>query len=87
MSKVIKQIGLEWLLVSPANKWSINASCITSIKYNEVFLQAPLIEINTTTGQMFIGKAESFPNGLKTTDTVFVDDDLYEYLYATLFLE
>jgi predicted extracellular nuclease len=87
MSKVIKRIGSEWLLVSPANNWSINASCITSIEYNEVFLQVPLIEISTTKGQIFIGKAESFPNELKTTDTIFVDDDLYEYLYATLFLE
>lgn len=87
MSKFIRQIGMEWLLVSPVNELSINASCITSINHNTIFLGVPLIEINTTTGQIFIGKVESFSNGLKTTDTVFVDDDLYEYLYATLFLE
>lgn len=87
MSKIIKQIGGEWMLVSSANKLSINASDILSIKYNEIFLRVPLIEINTTRRQIFIGKAENFTIGSDPTENIFADDDLYEYLYTTLFLE
>lgn len=87
MSKIIKQIGGEWMLVSPANKLSINTSEILSIKYNEIFLRVPLIEINTTRRQIFIGKAENFTRGSDPTENIFADDDLYEYLYTTLFLE
>lgn len=92
MSKIIKRIGCEWMLVSPANKLSINASDILTIHYNEVYVPGkPLIQIETTRHSLFIGKTESFSGvsieSILNDLRIFVDDDLYEYLYATLFLE
>lgn len=91
MSKIIKQIGGEWMLVSPANKISINTSDIMTIHYNEIYVSGkPLIQIETARFVWFIGKTESF-SGVSIESLndlrIFVDDDLYKYLYATLFLE
>lgn len=93
MSKIIKRIGSQWMLISPANRWSINASSIKEVRYNEIFIGVPTIEVIQFSGRhIWIGKVGSFSTELlqailKGNDDVFADDDLYQYLHDTLFLE
>lgn len=93
MSKIIKRIGSQWMLISPANRWSINASSIKEVRYNEIFIGVPTIEVIQFSGRhIWIGKVGSFSTELlqailKGNDDVFADDDLYQYLYNILFVE